>query len=109
MALANNARLAWLRGELTQAKAYANEALQLLGASGSPGMHGLSGAPEPWQIYFDLYRVLHAAGDDHAGEILGQANALVQEQAAKINDAGLRRSFLEHVAFHRAMRDSGAD
>jgi tetratricopeptide (TPR) repeat protein len=99
LALANNARHALLRDERVRAHAYADEALRLLDAAGCGEAHGLSGAPEPWRICFDLYRVLHAAQDGRAGDMLRQANTLLQDQAAKINDASLRRSLVENAGF----------
>jgi DNA-binding SARP family transcriptional activator/predicted ATPase len=98
MTLANNARLALLRGELAQSQTYANEALELLKT------HGLSGAPEPWRIYFDLYRVLHVVGDQRSLEMLDKAFSLLQDQAAKIGDAAMRQSFLCNVGAHREIQ-----
>jgi tetratricopeptide (TPR) repeat protein len=95
MSLANNARLALLRGEIVQARVYAGEALELVSTK------GLLGAPEPWRIYFDLHRALSATDDDRVNQMLERANALLQNQATKIADVRLRRSFLEDVAIHR--------
>jgi hypothetical protein len=45
--------------------------------------------------------VLAAAGDERAASVLETAHATLQEQAAKIPDETMRRSFLENVPYHR--------
>jgi hypothetical protein len=46
---------------------------------------------------------LHALGDPRATSVLAAAHQGLQEQAAKIPDVRLRRSFLENVPYHRAI------
>jgi predicted ATPase len=69
--------------------------------SGQGSGHGLDGTDEPFWVYLTCYRVLCANQDPRAEAILGTAHSLLQEQAAKISDEELRRSFLENVATHR--------
>jgi hypothetical protein len=45
--------------------------------------------------------VLHAANDPRARDVLERAHAKLQEQATKITDEAMRRSFLENVPYHR--------
>jgi predicted ATPase/DNA-binding SARP family transcriptional activator len=52
-------------------------------------------------IHLTCYRVLRAARDPRAEDILATAHGLLQEQADKIDNEDLRRSFLEDVAAHR--------
>ncbi|HEB65838.1 MAG TPA: tetratricopeptide repeat protein, partial [Chloroflexi bacterium] len=61
----------------------------------------LQGPAHPTRVYLTCYRVLRAAGDPRAGEVLAAAHALLQERAAAIQDASLRRSYLENVAANR--------
>ncbi|MFP4394995.1 MAG: tetratricopeptide repeat protein [Anaerolineales bacterium] len=63
----------------------------------------LDGIAEPCWIYMACYRVLAAAQDARAPEVLAQAYDYVQTKAAKIEDDALRRSFLENVAVHREL------
>ena len=49
------------------------------------------------------YRVLRANGDPRAAEILALGHRLLQEQAGRIPDEALRRSFLENVAENREL------
>jgi hypothetical protein len=61
----------------------------------------VAGADFPLAAYLACYDVLQAVDDPRAQEILNTAHGLLQDQAAKIEDAALRRSFLENVAAHR--------
>jgi hypothetical protein len=47
--------------------------------------------------------VLRANGNPQAGEILATGHRLLQEQAGRIPDEALRRSFLENVAENREL------
>ncbi|MCP4536305.1 MAG: hypothetical protein GY832_04090 [Chloroflexi bacterium] len=47
------------------------------------------------------YRVLRAGLDPRAETMLNTAHTLLQEQAAKITDPELCRSYLENVPAHR--------
>jgi len=46
-------------------------------------------------------QALHAANDSRAYIVLDRAHARLQERASRITDAAMRRSFLEHVPYHR--------
>lgn len=52
-------------------------------------------------MYLTCWQVFYAASDPRAEAVLRQASTLLAEQAARIDDPQLRRSFLEHVAAHR--------
>jgi adenylate cyclase len=93
--LAGLARVAMAQGDLAQAQVHVKEILAHL-ESGS-----LDGTGEPFRVYLTCYRVLRANGDPRAEELLNTAHRLLQEDAANIDDEGLRRSFLENVAAHR--------
>ena len=93
--LAGLARVSLAQGDLIHAQRQADEILAHLQAG------NLDGTIEPLWIYLTCYRVLKANDDPHAQEILNTAHHLLHEQAAKINDEEMRRSFLENVAAHR--------
>jgi len=61
----------------------------------------LDGTEEPFRVYLTCYRVLHANQDPRAQVLLATVHNLLQDQAAKIEDEGMRRSFLENVPAHR--------
>jgi len=63
----------------------------------------LAGCYEPFRVYLSFAQVLRAAGDARANRVLGQAYERLQLQAAQIEDAALRRLFLERVPAHRAI------
>jgi tetratricopeptide (TPR) repeat protein len=58
-------------------------------------------ADEPLEIYLTCYRVLQTLGDPRADQVLTEAHQMLQEQAARISDPSLRRSYLENVPPHR--------
>jgi predicted ATPase/DNA-binding SARP family transcriptional activator/Tfp pilus assembly protein PilF len=93
--LAGLVRLSLELGDLADAKTQVEEILDYL-ETDTP-----KGVDEPFLIYLTCYRVLRAAQDARAREILTTARHLLQEQAAKISDEEMRRSFLENVAAHR--------
>jgi hypothetical protein len=62
---------------------------------------GLEGTVEPVRVYLTCYRVLRALGDPRAEGVLDAGYGLLQERAAMIEDADLRRSYLENVPHHR--------
>jgi len=61
----------------------------------------LDGTVEPIWIYLTCYQVLKASGNPRAQGILSEGHRLLYEQATKISDEEMRRSFLENVAAHR--------
>lgn len=66
-------------------------------AAAESAFPGLEGTSDPLWIYFACYKVLKAIQDGRGRNILSSANELIGEQAAKIDDADLRYSFLNHV------------
>ncbi len=95
--LAGLARLALAQGDLAAAFEYVQEILDYL-QSGN-----LDGTQEPIRVYLTCYQVLQVQGDRRADEVLEQAYRLVQERAAGITDAEMRRSFLENVTANRKL------
>jgi hypothetical protein len=65
----------------------------------------MKGADDPFQIYLTCYRVLQANRDGRARQMLTTAHDLLQEQAGKLMDEDMRRSFLENVSTHRAIAE----
>ncbi len=63
-----------------------------------------SGAREPMLLYWNCYQVLKAVSDARASEFLESANQQLTELADKIKEPQLRRSFVENVPVHRALR-----
>ncbi|MCP4536398.1 MAG: tetratricopeptide repeat protein [Chloroflexi bacterium] len=93
--LAGLARAFLAQGDLTQAQSHAERILDHLEND------RLDGADEPFRIYLTCYHVLCANQDSAARDILNKAHCFLQEQAVKISDGEMRRSFLENVAAHR--------
>jgi adenylate cyclase len=85
-------------GQPAEAQAQIAEVLAYLEEHGR-----LRGTWDPFRIYLACYRVLRANGDSRASEILGTGHRLLLEQAARIPDESLRRSFLENVAENREL------
>lgn len=68
----------------------------------------LSGAEEPYQVYWACYEILHANGDERAPTLLETARQRLHTHAASISDPELRRSFLENVPIHRQIAGSAS-
>jgi tetratricopeptide (TPR) repeat protein len=64
----------------------------------------LSGVEEPFLVFWRCYEVLAAVGDGRAEPLLQEAQQLLHEWASKISDEKMRRSFLDNVPHHRAIR-----
>jgi adenylate cyclase len=98
-------RLDLQQGDLAGAQARVEEILSSLGA------RPLDGTEEPFRIYLTCYRALCAgegSGMAHRAEgISAAAYGLLQARAATIDNAELRRSYLEDVAVHRAIVEVG--
>jgi hypothetical protein len=69
----------------------------------------LEGTDEPLRVWCSTWRVLHAAGDARAAEVLARGRAELQRRAAAIASAGRREHFLRAVPVHRALQDGAAD
>jgi tetratricopeptide (TPR) repeat protein len=93
---AGQARVYLARGEPAPALACVEKLLPHIEAHSA-----LPFAHEPLEAYLSCYRVLRAHGDPRAGPLLRAACDLLQEQASKIEDPALRRSFLENVPANR--------
>ena len=63
--------------------------------------NSLEGADEPLRVYLTCFQALYANGDTRARHMLISAHTLLHEQATKIDDEALRRSFQENVLAHR--------
>ncbi len=101
--LAGLARVSLARGDLTQAQAQVEEVLAHLEAHRTPtGLaQALEGMDEPFQVLLTCYRVLCAGQDPRAQQLLNIAYGVLREQASRMGDGRLRRSFLENVPAHR--------
>lgn len=55
------------------------------------------------QLELTAWRVLAAAGDARAPQVLQRAHEALQQRAAQVNDAAVRQSFLERVPAHREL------
>jgi len=66
--------------------------------------HGLDGTEEPLRIYWVCWQTLRANGDPRADAVRHATRRMLEERAARIRDAALRKSFLENVAVHREIR-----
>lgn len=88
-------------GHKTQAYRYIQEALTIL-----DGCNGV-GPDFPHRDYWSCYQVLQALGQtalaDHA---LKEAYRLLMQQAERISEPSMRRSYLEKVAFNRSIRQA---
>lgn len=64
--------------------------------------HNFNGVANPFRFYHTAYQVLQQANKpEKARQILNEAHHLLQNRAATIEDASLRRSFLENVPHNR--------
>ena len=68
----------------------------------------LHGAREPFRVYWNCYSVLAANHDPRAAGLLAAAGDDLRGQADSIQDAALRRSFLENVPAHRLIMRAAA-
>ncbi len=94
--LAGLARVALAEGNLTWATTWIEEMWPILEVNPT-----LDGAEHPLQALVTCYHVLRAGDDVRAAPLLSTLHAQLQERAARITDANLRRSFLENVPEHR--------
>ncbi len=101
-ARAGLARVALLQDEISQAQAHVAAVLAYLDGEGS-----VSGMEDPFQVYLICYRVLQAALEPRASQILEQAFDTLRAHVSKINPDA-RQSFLENVPAHRELVQSYA-
>jgi tetratricopeptide (TPR) repeat protein len=100
-ALAGLAHVARLAGRPDQARAYVDEILAYRQPRLTEGRHGLEDSGEPFRVLLVCTQILDGQQDPRAGEILETAHRCLQQEANRIGDEDLRRSFLEGVAAHR--------
>jgi hypothetical protein len=99
--LAGLARVAMAQGQRDRALALIKDVLSWVEANGSGGIE------YPLQVYLTCYRILLSTADGDASAmgraraILSTAHADLLEQADRVRDPALRRSFLEGVAANR--------
>jgi tetratricopeptide (TPR) repeat protein len=96
--LAGLARVCLSQGDLPQALALLEQILTHL-ETGT-----LEGADEPVRVHLTCYRVLASVGDPRAGFVLKDGYKLLQEGAARIEEQGVRRAFLENVPANRELK-----
>jgi tetratricopeptide (TPR) repeat protein len=95
--LAGLARVSLAQNDLALAQTHVEEILDFLEDN------TLDGTEEPFRVYLTCCRVLQANQDPRAQVLVITAHNLLQDQAARIEDQSLRRSFLENVAAHREL------
>ena len=93
--LAGLAELDLLAGDVEAALAKVEEII------GYTAAHFPTDTLDPFQVYWQSYRVLQAASDSRGATLLQNAYALLQAQAATIDDATLRHSFLHNILSHQ--------
>jgi len=93
--LAGLVKVSLAEGDLVQAQAQAEEIMRYWESK------TLTSTGEPFRVYLACYQALCANEDPRAQVMLDEAHSLLQEQAARINDEELRRSFLEDAPIHR--------
>jgi predicted ATPase/DNA-binding SARP family transcriptional activator/class 3 adenylate cyclase len=96
--LAGLARIAMAQGDTVGAMSYVEESLPYLQSCPTPLC-----TFDAFGVHLTCCRVLAAAGDPRAEEVLGRAYHLLQERALKIADPDLRRSFVENVPSHHEL------
>jgi adenylate cyclase len=96
-AVAGLAAVALARNDSAQAKEHVETILNYL----AHNTLTTDNAEEPLRIELICYQVLQALGDPRALAVLESAYERLQQQAAKILDPALQRSFLENVSHHR--------
>lgn len=92
--LAGLARIYILKGQIDRAMDYVAQILEVL------ENHTLGSCPESMQVSLTCYQVLKAKQDSRSDQILRQAQEWLQERARRINNANMRKSFLEKVAIN---------
>jgi hypothetical protein len=95
--LSELARLELAQNRPAAALALVDEILAELDAS------ALHGAREPLQVYLTCYQVLQTNHDPRAEQVLNEAHHRLQTQAATVDRAELRQSFLTNVMVNRTI------
>jgi tetratricopeptide (TPR) repeat protein len=66
-----------------------------------PSLRQLKGVEDPFQVYLICFQILQASGDERGAAILDFAVNLLHEQAALMNDANFKQTYLEEVPANR--------
>lgn len=69
---------------------------------------GFEGAEEPLRIFLTLHRILANNKDPRAGQVLQNANLLLDAQVSKFPSEEARRQYVENVPWRRAIRQLSA-
>ncbi|HEY75230.1 MAG TPA: tetratricopeptide repeat protein [Thermoflexia bacterium] len=97
------ARVEAKQGRIEEAVSLAEEALAWMEE------HGPASIEYPLHVYLSAAEIFTAAGrQGKAREVVSAAHALLMEQAGRISDEDARRTFLEDVPVHRAIREWAA-
>ncbi len=88
------AAIALRRGDLALASRLAEEVQRALPEAVQEGIEALLD-------YWTIYQIFQTIGDARAGICLESAVALLEDQAGRINDVGMRRSFVRDVQVNR--------
>jgi tetratricopeptide (TPR) repeat protein len=97
-ALAGLCRVALAQSDLAMSRGYMDEILAHLEEYGE-----LNGTADPFRVYLTGYQCLSANHDQRAHDMLTQAYAVLQAQAANLEDQATRDSFLTNVPAHREL------
>ncbi len=92
------ARVALAQGEVAKAQLFVEAILAYLAGGGL-----LDGADDPLWVELTCYKVLKAAGDERAAEVLTRARGKLLTMLADIKDEAMQQSFLEKVPFNREL------
>ena len=94
------ARIAAKQGRVEEAVAQVEAALAWMEE------HGAASVEYPFHVYLSAAEIYTAAGQpERAQEVISTAHALLMERAGRISDEKARRTFLEDVPVHRAIRE----
>lgn len=95
--LAGLAEVYLQQGDIEQAGLYVEEIIEL--------MNQLKPFTtlDPFRIYLTSYRVLEAAQDLRASQLLATAHQLLQERANQMPDETRRQTYLQNIPSHRAL------
>jgi len=99
-ALAGQARGALAQGDPTTARRSLDDLMVLDAKAGADGLR-LDGCLNARLVELTCYRVLAGVGDLRAIDWLRRAHDTLQKQAARIDDAALRQSYLQNHPHHR--------
>ncbi len=99
-ASAGQARVALAQGDPASARRSLDDLLGLDAKAGADGIR-LDGCSTPRLVELTCYRVLAAVGDPRAIDWLRRAHDAIRTQAARIDDAALRQSYLQNNPHHR--------